>query len=138
MGERGVSEMDAMLAKLRALRGMVTRSAPGVAEALDGEIRRNIAAGVGPDGQPWVPTVDGRKPLRDAGKALSTRAIGTVVLTKLEGVEARHHLGAVRGSSKARWLARRILPNNRIPAPVAAAIRTVLAREFTETMGGGR
>lgn len=138
MAEQGLGEMDAMVAKLRAMRGMVTRSAPGVAQALDAELRRNITAGVGPDGTPWKPTLDGRTPLANAGKALSTRAVGTVVLAKLEGVEARHHLGAIRGSSKARWLARPILPNRKIPAPVDGAIRTVLQREFAGTMGGAR
>jgi hypothetical protein len=134
----GLTEIDAMLAKLRALPGMAERSAPEIAKALDGEIRRTIAAGTSPDGTPWKPTKDGRAPLRNAGEALTTRAIGTVVLARLDGVEARHHLGAIRGSSKSNWLARPILPSNRIPTPVTTAIHTVLKTEFAKTAGGRR
>ncbi|MBN8609145.1 MAG: phage virion morphogenesis protein [Deltaproteobacteria bacterium] len=132
----GASEMDAMVAQLRALPGMVERAAPDIARALDDELRANIARGVGPDGTPWKPTKDGTAPLANAGKALSTRAVGTVVLARLDGVEARHHLGAIRGSSKENWLARPILPSNKIPAPVAKAIKTILTEEFEETTGG--
>lgn len=134
----GLSDLDAMIAKLRDLDGLVERSAPSVATALDSEVRANIARGVGPDGTPWKPTQDGRKPLQGAGKALTTRAIGTVVLARLEGVEARHHLGRVKGSSKSNWLARPILPTTKIPAPVTRAIRTILTDEFIATTGGGR
>lgn len=133
----GLSEMDAMLAKLRTLPGMVERSAPDVAKALDGEIRRNIAAGTGPDGTPWKPTKHGRKPLQNAGSALTTKAIGTVVLARIDGPEARHHRGAVRGSSKANWLARPILPSGKIPKPVTTAIHSVLEKDFATTMKGG-
>lgn len=135
MSDQGAAEMDAMSAKLRAVSGMVARSAPEVALALEGELQRNIAAGVGPDGKPWKPTADGRAPLANAAAALSVKAHGTVVLATLDGVEARHHLGVVRGSSKERWLARPILPNAKIPAPVTRAIHSALERDFLNTVG---
>jgi len=138
VADAGLTEIDAMLARIRALPGMVERSAPEVAKALDGEIRRTIAAGTTPDGVPWKPTKDGRKPLQNAAKALTTKAIGTVVLARLDGIEARHHLGAVRGSSKSNWLARPILPSKQIPKPVTAAIHTALKTEFAKTVEGSR
>ena len=131
----GAAEMDAMISKLERLPGLVGRAAPAVAEALDAELQRNIAAGVGPDGTPWKATQDGRAPLANAGDALSVRASGNVVVARLDGVEARHHLGAIRGSSKSNWLARPILPNSKIPKPVTVAIAKVLEDEFTKTMG---
>lgn len=133
MDPKGLSELDAMIAKLRSLRGMVERSAPEVAEALDSEIKKNITAGVAPDGTPWKPKKDGGKPLQNAGKAVTTKAVGTVVLSRVDGVEARHHLGAVKGSSKANWLARPILPSRRIPKPVTTAIHKILISEFEKT-----
>ena len=131
----GAPDMDAMIAKLGALPGMVGRAAPAVAEAFDAELQRNIAAGVGPDGTPWRATKDGREPLVNAGDALSVKAVGNVVLARLDGIEARHHLGAIRGSSKSNWLARPILPNAKIPKPVTTAIAAVLEGEFKKTMG---
>ena len=80
----GAPDMDAMIAKLEALPGMVGRAAPAVAEALDAELQRNIAAGVGPDGTPWRATKDGREPLVSAGDALTVKAVGTVVLARLD------------------------------------------------------
>lgn len=133
----GLAQLEAMRAKLAALPGMIGRAAPAIAEALDAELQRNIAADVAPSGVAWKPTQDGRDPLTNAGRALIVKAIrtaaATVVLARLVGVEARHHIGSIRGSSKANWLARPILPNAKIPKPVASAIHAVLQMEFAKT-----
>lgn len=132
----GAAQMDAMITRVAALPGMVERSAPAVASALDGHLRRTIAAGTSADGAPWTPTADGRTPLRNAGKALTTRAVGTIVLARLDGIEARHHKGEVRGAAKG--LKRRILPIGKLPKPVAAATQEILRDEFRRTVGGAR
>lgn len=132
----GLAELESMSAKLRALPGMVERAAPAVASALDAHLRRTIAAGTSADGTPWTPTKDGRRPLQNAAKALTTRAVGTIVLARLEGVEARHHKGEVRGAEKG--LKRRILPVGKIPQPVVGAMHGILRTEFQRTVGGAR
>jgi hypothetical protein len=116
--------------RLRTLPGLVDRVVPGAARAVDQEIRKQIKSGVGPDGKPWKLTEDGRVPLRNAGAALTTATNGKVVVASLEGVESRHHLGAVRGGVK-----RQILPTQgKLPEPMSKAIAEVCDREFERTM----
>jgi hypothetical protein len=128
----GRAKLDEQIARLRGLIGMPARVAPKVATVVDRKLRENIAAGIGPDGKPWALTQDGKVPLRNAGKSLTVSATGPVVLARVNGVEARHHLGAVKGG-----IIRRILPTKRMLAPMTAAIREVLAGEFRATMKSG-
>lgn len=124
-------DMQRQIDRLRALARLVPGGAPAVADAMRGVIVDNIASGVGPDGVPWAPTEEGRVALRGAAKALDVRALDTVVVATLTGVEARHHLGAVRGGEK-----REILPTGAsIPRPMVDAIGEALAAEFKRTMG---
>lgn len=128
----GHESLRGMIAKLKQLKKLPEQAAPSVAVALDSEIKRNIAAGVGPDGTPWPKTKDGRQPLVNAGRALKVTAIGSVVVARLDGHHARHHLGAVKGKVK-----RPILPSKKVPAPVAKAITRVVTAEFAKVMNGG-
>lgn len=126
----GFAEMDRQIARLRTLSKFVATSATVVAVAVRRELASQIDAGVGPDGKSWPPTEGGGRALRGAAAALSVRAVGTVVLATLTGVEARHHFGAVRGKVK-----REILPTGKIPDPVTRAITRVLTGEFNAIMG---
>ena len=119
-----------MKQRLRELGDIAEDVAPEVAVAVQDELTKQIERGVGPDGRPWKLTRDGRKPLRNAAKALTVRVIGSVILTQLTGPEARHHLGAVRGKVR-----RAILPTRRIPDPMVRAIRRVIEQRFEHTMG---
>lgn len=125
--------MDRQIARLRTLSGFVGASAPAVAVAVKRELTTQIAAGTGPDGKAWKPTKAGTPPLRGAAGALTVRAVGTVVLATLTGVEARHHLGAVKGAVK-----RPILPTGKIPDPVSRAIERVLTGEFAAIFPGAK
>lgn len=127
----GLAALDEHIARIQQLPGMVERMAPAVGKALEGELRQQIARGVGPDGKPWAPTKEGKVPLQKAAKALRVRAVGTTVLAVLEGPEALHHMGRARGGVR-----RPILPTTTIPDPVVKAIGEVATAEFNKTMGG--
>lgn len=127
----GRAELEAQIRRLRELGKLVADAAPAVADAVGRELEQQIERGVGPDGTPWQLTQDGRQPLRGAARAVRTRALGNVVIVEVTGVEARHHLGAVRGKVK-----RPIIPTRSIPQPVAVAITKVIGERFDRTMGG--
>lgn len=130
MGD-GSAALKAQIARLRTLGTMVQRAAPGVAQALEREIVAQVAAGLGPDGKPLVRTQDGRQPLQGAARALRVRAVGTVIVARLEGHHALHHRGTVRGGVR-----RPVLPTDAASESVARAIQKTLAREFGLLMGG--
>jgi hypothetical protein len=119
------------IAQLRELGGMVERAAPAVATVLEQELLAQVARQEGPDGTKWKPTEAGTPALQGTAKSLTVRAVGTVVVARLTGRHARHHLGAVRGKVK-----RPILPSGKIPAPATKAIERVVTAEFRRTMGG--
>lgn len=117
-------ERLAQLAKdLRALpRAMALEVAPEGAKKLDEVLRANIAAGVAPDGSAWPLRQDGGQALQHAGDALEVKALDTVILARLTGPTALHHLGKARGHVQ-----RRILPTKFAPQPVVVAITDLLA-----------
>ncbi len=105
-------------------------AAPEVAEAVRSEIEKTIAAGTTADGQAWQPTQKGKTPLRNASKALRVAAVGSSIVVKISGPEARHHLGRAKGG-----IQRPIIPNEGIPAPVSSAIKRVLSERFSDALG---
>lgn len=128
------SQIDALVARLRALPVTMRGSYPEMAEALLAEIRANIAAQRGPDGAAWPPTEDGKSALANAGKALSYEIKGTTILLKLDGVEARHHFGSVKGGKP-----RPILP--RTAASLAQArkrMERIAQKRVKAELGGAR
>ena len=123
--------MRQQIARLRSLPTLVNRAAPAVARAVAVEIVAQTKRGVGPDGKTWEPTEDGHTPLQHVEKDLSVRAVGTVVVARLDGVHARHDVGAVRGGKR-----RQILPSGALTEPISRAIDNVVTDEFKRTMGG--
>lgn len=124
--------MAGMIAHLRQLGGLVEEAAPAIAAAVDDELQLQIAAARTPTNAPWRPRKeDGGQALQGAGKALTVKVVGTVILARLEGVYARHHLGAVRGKVR-----RQILPTSGIPTGIERGIRIALDRKFAELAGG--
>ncbi len=126
----GAAALEAHIARLRQLPGLVQRAAPEIARAVELELRLQIGAGVDPSGKALVRTAEGKQPLRGAAAALEVHVVGTVVVCSLTGVEARHHLGWVKGGIR-----RQILPTGRIPDPMTRAIRKVCVKHFEQTMG---
>lgn len=129
----GLPELDRWIERLREMGSLAERSAPAVARAVEADILEHVSRGVGPDGAPWPPTADGHLPLQGVAKDLRVRAVGTTVVATLEGVHARHHLGAVRGGKK-----RPILPTRRMPDSMTRAVRRVVEDEFRRELGGLR
>lgn len=127
----GSDQLDAMIATIKKLPELGKLAAPDVAVAVENELQRTIAAGTTPDGEPWKLTKDGDKPLTHAAKALTVVAVDRTIFIRLTGPEARHHLGRGRGG-----VVREVIPTKQIPAKMADAIRSVLARHFTAATSG--
>ena len=119
-----------MVAKIKAVGLIPTQVAPAVADALKDQITANISAGVDPSGKPWPLTQTGQVPLKNAAASLTVKAVGSVVLAKLTGPTALHHLGIARGHIR-----RQILPNGRLPQPMTAAIKVVINKAFAKATG---
>lgn len=128
---------------LAALRGRIERlrsiplTLPEIARRaaveLEAVIARNIAMGLAPDGSRWPATKDGHAPLRDAMKSITVAAHGSEVVILVDGVEARHHLGAVKGNVK-----RELIPTRAIPQPMLEALDRVTHKVLAEHMDGAR
>jgi hypothetical protein len=125
------ADLDAMIAKLKHLPELAQRAAPEVAGAVRDNVREQISKGTDPNGNPWKPTQQGERPLKNAANALYVANIGTTILARLTGPEARHHWGRARGGIK-----RQVLPTNGIPSSMAKAITEVVVTEFNALMGG--
>jgi phage gpG-like protein len=125
------NELQLWIDQANSLGVLPTEIAKEVAPTLDQKIRQNISAGVDPEGKPWQLTKEGKRPLTNAGAALTVRAISSVVQAKLTGHVALHHLGAAKGAPK-----RQILPSSKLPQPMTAAIRQVAVERFDKHMKG--
>lgn len=128
----GHAEINRMIARLGELKKFAKEAAPIIAEELETELRKNIAAGEGPDGKEWEPRKDGGQPLQTAGKALTVVVVDAKIFARLKGHVARHHLGRAKGGVE-----RHILPAGGIPPGVVRATRKALALRFGEIMVGG-
>jgi hypothetical protein len=129
---KGIAELDAMIRRLRELpESLVKDAAPEIARVVEQEIKRTIAAGTTPEGEPWERTLDGRKPLQHAASAVFVGAVGTTIFVRLTGPEARHHLGQARGGK-----VRRVIPET-IPPAMAAKMVDVIGERFAEAMRNG-
>lgn len=122
--------LDEQIARLRALPTLPEKCAQLVARAVDTELRRTIAAGETPDGVPWQKTIEGKTPLRNAAHSLRVRAEGTTIVITLDGVEARHHYGAVRGHVR-----REIIPTGDLPIAMARTIDRIVTEQWRFVMG---
>jgi len=121
----GALEMADMIRTLQELSGFGLKSASKATREVEVVTRRQVARGLGPDGKPWKPTQAGTPPLKNAGAALTIKLKGKCIIWTLTGVEARHHLGAVRGKVK-----RPIIPIDVLPGPVVEAITKSYNSEF--------
>jgi hypothetical protein len=135
--------MDRHLDFLRSLPNLARLAAPEVAAKCKELTDQHCAAGVDPYGQPWPASKDGRKVLRNAGAAVTLRAVGTVVYFTLSGVEVMHHIGNARGyhggSKKLGGFRRTIIPFRGFPQPFRAVTKGALEERFQHLRrSGGR
>jgi hypothetical protein len=127
-----MAELDAMIAKIQSLSQLAKQAAPDVADAVHEAIVKTIEAGTDPEGKAWAPRkADGGRPLAGAAQAVKAAAIGTRILVRVAGPEARHHLGRARGG-----VYRGIIPTRLTPR-LAECVRDVLVQHFNETIKEG-
>lgn len=131
----GADEIDAIIARVRAIPGLARRAAPDAARAVERVLGEQLERGESPTGETWAPRrADGGRALEDARKALAVAPIGTRLFARLTGPVARHDLGRARGG-----VVRKMLPaSGPIPAALAKAIRDVLTTHFERATKGGR
>lgn len=99
------------------------------AKAVDAHLASTIAAGTTPSGEAWQAKEDGSKPLRNAKKAVTVRAVGSSVVIELKGVEVFHQYGA--GASPVR----EIIPKE-VDEKLGQAIRRGVVKGFEKKTGG--
>lgn len=126
----GESELDAMIARLRKLPNLAREVAPACERVVDAELRRTVVAGTDPYGKPWAPKKQGGgKPLENASAAVHVAAVGTQIFVRVTGINARHHLGRIKGK-----VAREIIPTKDIPPLMAAGMRAEISKAFLRVM----
>jgi hypothetical protein len=127
-----MATLDDMIARLRSLGpAMVQEAMPELTAAVRTELQRSIASASTPEGSEWEPRKAGGPALQNAINAVHVAAVGTTIMVRLTGPEARHHLGRARGG-----VAREILPTGALPTSWKRALKRVLDRRFTEATGG--
>ena len=122
-------ELTAIIAKIRRTATLARDAAPDVADILRGFVGESIAAGRTPGGEALAPRkADGGQPLRNAAKAITVKAVGSIVTATVMGFpELLHNRGTKR------MPARRLIPESGvIPEAIAEEIRRALARRFEE------
>lgn len=123
------SVLESLKAQLMGLKSADTDVAKDAAEELKTLLLAQIAAGVDPQGKPWAPTKDGRRPLVNAAEALEVTSLGTVVIARLKGPTALHHLGLANGG-----ITRQILPTRGLPQALITALQVVVKRRLLEDL----
>ena len=127
----GYNVLQGLIGKLRELGQAPEAIAADIAPELREALEENIAASRAPDGTPWRPTQRGNAPLANAGAALGVAAVKTRVLAVVQGIEASHHYGHVRGK-----IARPILPGSNMPPQIVELIARVARQRFQLIVGG--
>ena len=125
------ASLAAHIERVEALAALAPAAAQDVAEAVESELQRQIAAGTDADGKAWPRREDGGRPLAGAGKALTVVAAGKRVIAQLRGHIARHHRGIARGGVE-----RPIFPAKGLPPRLAGVVRDSITKAFRRTMGG--
>ena len=130
----GIAQLDAMIARLKALAGpdMPARVAKEAAPLVEAAIKGTAAAGTDPLGRPWQPKKDGGRPLVNAAAHIKTRAVGNLVATTLSGPDVFHHLGS--GHSPRR----QILPDGASVPPAVEEAATEGARRVFRAIVEGQ
>jgi hypothetical protein len=120
----GDARVNDMLEALRELHGLQERIAKLSAPRVEEAVRAQAAAGLDPEGRPWTPTKDGRRPLVHAANAIHVDALGDIVVIVLTGKEVFHHFGTGRVA------ARRIIPDGEVPERIRRIIADVAGEVF--------
>ena len=121
--------MREQISKLRKLAKITDSAAPSVASAVQVEVRTQGKQGIGPDGQPFQLTRDGRRALKNVAQSLKATADGSTIFIEVIGRHARHHRGWVKGKVK-----REVIPTGKLTPQLIKTISGALTDEFQEIM----
>lgn len=122
---------NALIKRIKAVEGLPQATAKIAAPLVQECIRKNAAAGLDPEGKPWLPTQKGERALRNVGEHITAKAVGSHVITTLEGVEVFHNAGVKGGVPQ-----RRILPDRKdVPAFVKKAVEQAANEAFAKLTG---
>jgi hypothetical protein len=143
MNAAGFAAMDQILDQLRAIGGLAESGAPMVAEKIRELCIENVRAQRNPYGDAWTPARDGRRMFVGIAGAITARAIGTVAMIRLSGVEVMHHIGNARGyhggSARLGGFRRNMIPISGLPRSFRHGIKDVLEERFQHLVKrGGR
>jgi hypothetical protein len=123
--------LEELIGKVEGLKELALRAAPQVAKVVEAYLRKTIAQGTDPYGTPWAPRkLDGGRPLQHADQTLTVTALGQHVITQIDGIDARHHHGWVKGKTKRPV----IFTKPALPPELVAEIRRVLEAEYQKTL----
>lgn len=124
-------KLEELIGKVDNLKTIALRAAPEVAKVVEAYVRKTIAAGTDPYGTPWAPRKhDGARPLQHADQTLTVTALGQHVILEIQGIDARHHHGWVKGKTKRPV----ILTKPELPPELVEQIRKVLFAEYQKTL----
>lgn len=107
----GLEKYNTLIAQLRDLPKLPERVLPELGAMLREEVAAMIDAGVAPDGAPWEPTATGAKALRNAAAKLQVGVVGRSVILWVNGPEARHNKGWVKGGRKRQFVPEHLTPH---------------------------
>jgi hypothetical protein len=120
-----------MIATVRRVGALARDVAPAIADELRAFIASEIAAGRTPGGDTLRPRkADGGQPLQNAAKAITVRAVGTIITAEVTGFpELLHNVGHARGAKEPR----RLVPaGGVVPSALADRVRALLSQRFAE------
>ena len=121
----GRAALDAHVARLRSLKGLVAEAMPELAAATQSEFQASAAAGTDPEGNPWPLKKDGGRALINAAGKITAQAVGLVIVAVVSGIDAIHHHGTWKDPR------RQILPTkNGMPSSLKESYRAGLIRKF--------
>jgi hypothetical protein len=109
--------LDDWIRNLREFDRAVPEMAQALVPVVESATAEAIKAQTSLDGVPWEPTKDGAPALVNAMRAITVRAINTVILIQMHGPEVFHQFGFRKTP------ARPILPTAGMPKRLGNAIR---------------
>lgn len=126
----GDAELTRMIRKIKKIPELAREAAPAAAQSFHAAVASELAAGVSPGGGPWANRKDGGRALANAASnAVATKAVGTTIITVVQGHYFFHNAG--RGVPQ-----RRVVPD-RLTPKLAAAIRRPLVDAFDKRVRRG-
>jgi hypothetical protein len=131
-GISGIEQLDAMIERCRAV-ASGPEYAQAAAQATETWLRAQLAAGVDPNtGAAWAKTQDGKAALKTAPSRPTVRLAGNNIIIALRGYYVFQHF-PTQGR-----MARRVIPQGRMPAELGNAIRLGMVEPFEAKTKAGK